>query len=83
MQDATAKGKPIGTIKPHFNPLSNPGLFDFREAVRDKSNSLKWSEDAGRGNIELTATLKGEEPKAQVGRILRFLTFYQPDEERR
>jgi hypothetical protein len=81
-EEEMAKGKAAGKPKAHFNPLSDPGLYDFSEAASDKSNSLKWSEDAGSGVLDFTAVLKGEAPKTQVPQILRRLTFYQPNDER-
>ena len=79
---AMAKGKAAVKPKPHLNPLSDPALYDFRDAAGDKSNALQWSEDAGSGNLEFTAVLKGEGPKTQIPQILRRLTFYQPAGER-
>lgn len=77
------KGKPAGRPKTHFNPLSDPGLYDFSEAASDKTNSLKWSEEAGGETLDFTAVLKGEGPKAQIPQILSRLTFYQPEKEGR
>jgi predicted Zn finger-like uncharacterized protein len=79
---AMAKGKAAAKPKPHLNPLSHPGLYDFSETASDKSNSLKWADEAGSDTLDFTAVLTGDAPKVQVPHILRRLTFYQPNDER-
>ena len=76
---AMGNGKAAKKPQSHFNPLSDPALYDFSEAASDKANSLKWAEDSASGTLDFTAVLKGEAPKTQVPQILGRLTFYQPD----